>query len=223
MPLPVLDRRIRFDPRSRAYAASEVPGGLKPPRSYTWRVTETLDQRAEGACVGFGWTHARAAQPRRVARLSERDARALYARAQLVDEFPGQEPQMSGTSVLAAAKLLAADGDIDNYRWAFTMNELLSWVSRKGPAVLGVPWFEGMIDADPKTGRIAPTGEQVGGHCLIANGVSLSRGTVRLHNSWGPGWGRGGACEITFDDLYVVLRQNGEACLPVKALVHRQS
>jgi hypothetical protein len=49
-------RRIRFDPRSRAWPLREILPD-KPIRSYTWRCAACLDQGQEGSCVGHGVAH----------------------------------------------------------------------------------------------------------------------------------------------------------------------
>jgi hypothetical protein len=207
---PRLDRLIKFDPRSRAYPIRATIDARKP-RSYTWSCGVWLDQGQEGACTGFAVCHEAAARPC-VVSVSEDVARQVYYRARVLDEWPGENYE--GSSVLAAVKAGQERGWYDEYRWAFGLEDLKLALGYKGPAVLGVYWYEGMTNVDA-AGFIRPTGQLVGGHAILANGISLKQKCVRLHNSWGKGWGRSGDCFISFDDLGVLLSQDGEACIPV--------
>lgn len=76
--------------------------------------------------------------------------------------------------------------------------------------MLGVAWFEGMYKPG-KGGYIFPTGKQVGGHCILCKGVNIRNRTFRLHNSWGPKWGKQGDCFMTIDDMAFLLSKGGEA------------
>lgn len=208
-----LDRVVEFDEASKQWPIRTLLD-TEYPRSYTWRCLQCLDQGHEGACVGFGWTHEALAYPKSIPNLTNEHARAFYKRAQQLDNWPGEEPQYSGTSVLAGAKTALELGYIKEYRWAFGLNDLLVAVSRHGPAVLGVNWYEGMYDTDSK-GMLHVTGEQVGGHCILAVGVSIKYKTVTLHNSWGPEWGVNGKAKLSWDDMARLLAEDGEACIPV--------
>jgi hypothetical protein len=84
--------------------------------------------------------------------------------------------------------------------------------------ILGVDWFNNMVDPD-ENGIIRASGYVLGGHAILANGVNVKKKLVRLHNSWGPDWGLNGDCFISFDDLAKLLRRNGEACVPLSRAV----
>lgn len=204
------DRLVEFDPESRSYPIRT----LVPPkfRSYTWRTFINLDQGSEGACVGFAWTHDLAARPWPIRGLTDTYAGWVYRQAQKVDEWPGEDYE--GTSVLAGAKVLHRSGYMDEYRWAFGLDDLRLALGYKGPAVLGLNWYRGMYEPDEK-GFIHPTGSLLGGHAILAYSVSEPGEFVRLHNSWGPGWGEQGTCKVSFTDLDRLLREQGEACIPV--------
>lgn len=217
-----LDRLVQFDDRSRAFPIRELIGTPRP-RSYTWGVpgglSQVLDQGSEGACVGFAWAGERAARP--VAKpTTDADALAVYRHAQTLDEWPGED--YSGTSVLAGAKAAQARGWLRSYRWAFGLDDVLATLGTYGPVVLGIPWFDSMYDPTPRdarTGRVAATitvsGSVVGGHAILARGVNLRREEVVLRNSWGSGWGDRGDAAVSFADLDRLLRERGEACVPV--------
>lgn len=209
---PRLDRVVRFDGRSRNFPIRALIDQRKP-RSYTWSCGVWLNQGQEGACTGFAVTHEAAARPVTV-RVDEVMARSIYQRARQIDEWPGEDYE--GSSVLAAIKAGQEQGWYGEYRWAFGIDDLKLALSYKGPAVLGIPWYEGMFEPD-STGFIRPDGSVMGGHAILANGICLKApGYIRLHNSWGKGWGVNGECFITFADLDRLLHEQGEACIPVQ-------
>jgi hypothetical protein len=211
----VLDRIPEFDERSRSFPIRPLLATVTKPRSYTWNIPNPgfpLDQGREGACVGFAWTHELAARPV-VLSVSQHTARALYHEAQKVDEWPGEDYE--GTSVLAAAKVLTEQGRIREYRWAFGLEDLKLAVGYKGPAVIGVYWYQGMDDVDDE-GFIHATGMIRGGHAIMVNSVSLRRGAFGVLNSWGPGWGQNGRAWISFEDMDKLLHEDGEAAIPVR-------
>lgn len=210
-----LDRIIHFDERSRGFAVRPMVE-QKEPRSYTWRCRTYLDQGQEGACVGFGISHELAARPAEVVGVTNQFAREkIYWEAQKIDEweggaYPGAEPVYEGTSVLAGVKVAQQMGFFDAYYWAFGLNDVILGVGYGGPAVLGLPWLEGMFNVDSQ-GYIHATGAVAGGHCLLCRGVDVSENFFLLRNSWGKTWGVNGDCKISFDDFQKVLKDGGEA------------
>lgn len=218
---PRLGRMIAFDERSRDYPIRALYAP-KAPRSYTWRVNTFLDQGQEGSCVGHAWAHELCARP--VETIVDHDyAMTIYFHAQELDDWPGgayagASPRYDGTAVIAGAKAVSMAGHMTEYRWAFGLDDLVLALGYAGPAVLGVNWHEGMFRPDPD-GRIRPSGVVSGGHAILAHRVVSPRpgriGQIWLHNSWGPGWGLGGECWMTFDDMAQLLSEDGEACIPV--------
>lgn len=218
---PRLDRLPRWDVRNEAYGIRALvsPAQAVAPRSYTWRCATFLDQGAEGACVGFSWTHELAARPVVQPGLTDQYARDLYHAAQVIDpwpggSYPGADPVYEGTDVLSAAKILQTRGMFSEYRWALDINDLILAVGYKGPAVLGVNWYEGMFYPDAE-GYIHVSGQVAGGHAILCNGVNLPGRYFKLHNSWGQAWGVQGACRVSFADMERLLGEFGEACIPV--------
>lgn len=206
------DREIRFDDRSRDFPIRSTFKRLKDdePRSYTWACEPHLDQGPDGACVGFSFAHEIAARPR--VHPTDYDlATQIYRRAKQIDEWAGED--YDGTSVLAGAKVLEEMGYISGYRWAFSLEEALVGISRRGPAVIGCWWWEGMFETDD-SGFIRPTGQRVGGHAILATAVNVKQECVRLHQSWGDSWGDGGDCYMTFEDFERILLDQGECCFP---------
>lgn len=212
------------------------------PRSYTHTVGHWLDQGQEGRCVEYAICHELLAKPSLVGRsvvdkiLAEK---GIYWPAQKEDyweggSYPGASPFYEGTSVLAGMKVAKRLGFFDEYRWAFSIEDLVLALGYFGPVVLGINWYEGMHRPDAR-GFIHPTGRLAGGHALLAYGlkvhfkrttlfnwwnrtwadVDLDQSYVRLWNSWGPSWGQNGTCKISLRDLERLLHEQGEACIPV--------
>lgn len=207
-----LGRRPSFDERSRNFPIRALIRGASPLRSYTWSCPIYLDQGFEGACTGFAFTHEAAARPVKVPNVSNSIARGIYKRAQDLDEWPGDN--YSGTSILAAVKAAMERGWYTSYRWAFGIEDVCLALGYSGPVVLGINWYDSMGETD-RRGFLQVTGnDRPGGHAILATGVNVKQKFVRLHNSWGPGWGLNGDCFITFADLDRLLHEEGEACVP---------
>jgi hypothetical protein len=210
----VFDRLVKFDDRSRQFPIKQY-GVIKPRRSYTWKCGINLDQGNEGACTGFAVSHEAAARPVIVPDITNNIAREIYIRARQLDEWPGENYE--GSSVLGAIKAGQEHGWYGEYRWAFGESDLAMAVGYYGPCVLGINWYEGMGTPDSQ-GIIHATGDVMGGHAILCNGYSVKSGMYRLHNSWGREWGIEGECFIHKDDMARLLREQGEACIPIKRI-----
>lgn len=215
-----LDRIEQFDERSRSYSIADLKT-TKKLRSYTWRCNDWFDQGKEGACVGFSLGHELAARPAEVEGLDyDYLVEKIYWEAQKTDPweggaYPGADPKYHGTSVLAGVKTVQKLGWIEEYRWAFSIEDVLYGIGHNGPAVLGIPWYYDMYFPD-ENGFIKPTGQLVGGHAILARAVNIKKKYVTLRNSWGKDWGHEGDCYISFDDLESLLNQRGECCFLIK-------
>lgn len=213
------DRIPHLDPASRNFAigdhvieaATPVVVGDQQPISKQWACSIDLDQGQDGACVGFGWTHWQAADPCDKPGLTYDSAMALYHSAQAIDGNP--DPH-EGSTVLAGAQVVQQEGVITSYKWAFSKEEIVLALGHVGPVVLGVDWYEGMFDVEPN-GIIEPTGTIAGGHCILARAIDVDDMWVTLHNSWGPSWGKNGDAYITVDNLWRILVNDGESCIPI--------
>jgi hypothetical protein len=217
-----LDREVRFDERSRNYPISAILKTTKL-KNKIWKCEEHLDQGSEGACVGYAWTHELNAVPY-VIPVTNNTAKTVYYAAQQWDEWAGTNYE--GTSVIAGAKTISSLGFVSEYRWAFGIDDVVQTLSNHGPVVLGINWYSGMFNTDIN-GFIKPTGTLAGGHAILANGIQvrekdgwfwkmLPDPIIRLHNSWGTSWGVNGDAFIYASDLSKLLKQNGEACVPVE-------
>lgn len=209
-----LDRIPFHDPRSRAFGVADVlPSRSVKPR--VWDLRWRLNQGQQGACVLFGLTHNRVAspRPRRLAQNAqglEAFAFAAYRRAQQLDEWPGEEPAYSGTSLLAGAKALQETGALGEYRWALGSSEssyiddVLGALTHLGPVVFATSWLSGMMDTD-RFGVLRVQGAEDGGHGYCIRGwhadarrVPHLRGSgvtgpvLVGTNSWSRSWGYDG-------------------------------
>lgn len=208
-------------------AVKGTPLEQKPFRSYTWNVGCHLDQGQEGRCVEYGICHELASRPVCVEEGVINDIlsrKAIYWPAQERDKwpggsYPGGTPVYEGTSVLAGAQVAAELGFYDEYRWGLDVDDLARMVGYKGPAVIGVDWYEDMSRPD-QDGFIHATGKQTGGHCILVHGVKVSKHQTieyfKLWNSWGPDWGQNGTCKLSCSDMAKLIAAEGEVMLPVR-------
>lgn len=240
---PRLDRVYELDLRSLNHLIGPRLNTIAPavqrwPRSYTHRLTLWLDQGAEGACVGFGYGQDLASTPAVVGGVNNSYARLLYHLIQREDPWPGgsyvgAEPFYEGTSVLTGAKVLTGLGYYKSYDWGLNARDVAEGIAFSGgPAIMGLDWFEGMFNTDSE-GFIKPTGDVMGGHCILAVGVKIvwktwvniassrnwdnvdyERSYILLHNSWGPSWGIAGRAKLSLADLDLLMGRLGEACFP---------
>lgn len=234
----IVDRLPEFDERSRGFAAADALDPDAPLQSKHWRCHVYNDQGREGACVGFAWSHELSARPFKV----EKDAAfalQIYRRAQQLDPWPGED--YSGTSVLAGIKAVMeienSRGNplIKEYRWAFGTEDVLRVLGHLGPVVLGIEWQSSFYTPDAN-GQIWLNNNKVGGHAILAKGIKIVKNDpegpdtfdnvdrvkslVRLHNSWGTDYGRGGDCFMNVYDLnHLLMDKDGECCIPVKRSV----
>lgn len=243
------DARPSADPRNEDFPIRPLlgPVGATRQRRKLWRRGAVLDQGQEGACVGHGvvgegialpvpvhwgrgsvshaWTamYTDAAQPE-IPRDAQAAAFALYRAAQRVDEWPGEE--YDGTSVNAGLKVARSLGLVAGWRWAQSLEDFSDALMTLGPVVIAIPWFESMYEAPG--GEVSVSGDQVGWHCLVANGIDpgLRRDSVltdplvdgrrpmtRLLNSWGPGWGTNGQAWIPTTTLWGLVEQGDAAII----------
>ncbi len=212
---------------------------IRAPRSYTWALSQFLDQGPDGACVGMGFTHELTARPVPVTGTSYHTAMNLYWDIQRVDpwqggSYEGADPFYEGTSVLSGAKVLQDRGFYQSYNWGLTMREVANGVGYLGPCVLGLNWYQGMFNPDAG-GFLRPTGALAGGHCILAIGVKIvwkswynrfvsktwdnvdmDKSYLLLHNSWGPSWGLSGRAKLSLTDFDHLLNDEGDAVFPVR-------
>ncbi len=221
----VLDWKSNHDPRSLQFGIADLVTAVEPKVRH-WVPGATLDQGAEGACVGFGWTGDLLASPKPhkiTPDVGNKFAQASYKEMQKNDEWQGEN--YSGTSVLAGAKNMQSRKYIESYRWAFGIEQVRDALIAEGPVVIGIRWYESMYYTRP-SGLVEVSGRLVGGHCILLTGyhpAARIRGedwnaryeVYRWRNSWGKEYGNNGSAYIKAEDLASLLAGDGEACVPI--------
>lgn len=210
-----LGRIYKADPRDRNYRIVALGPLEKTYRSHSWTTGPILDQGPTSECVRYGSIQLLLTRPvQRSHALSL--TTPLYPWAQAHD---GISYPHDGTTVRAGMQWLRTEAKvIDSFHWAFTMDEVLSWLSTSGPLVLGTDWFTGMDDPTQENGFVlTPDGYYRGGHCFDATrldvrSTSVVKHRVQITNSWGPSWGDKGKAWLSMDALeYLLFGANGEA------------
>jgi len=64
-----------------------------------------------------------------------------------------------------------------------------------------------------KKGIITATGDKLGGHAYILDGINIKTGFIRIKNSWNKSWGKNGFAYISINDMAKLIAENGEICL----------
>ena len=218
------DRVVQFDERSRNYGIAEVLEAQKPRKRY-WGHNTVIDQGREGACVGFAWTNELICNPRPhpdvPQYVGDAFARKIYKRAQQLDPWPGENYE--GTSVLAGAKAIMETGYLTQYRWAFNIEQVRDAVIAEGPVILGINWYDSMYSTRP-SGLVEVGGKVVGGHAIALTGYNPRarlkgeggyKEVFRWKNSWGTSYGKNGTGYVKIEDLERLLKEDGEACIPM--------
>lgn len=221
-----LGRLREFDERSRQFAFSDVRPVVAL-KTTVWKTGTSLDQLAEGTCVGHGFAHECNATPVALAKqMVHEGAVAWFDAAAIIDPFPGVD-RAGGTSVLAGAKIGLRDGYYGSYRWCFSLGEVAAAIVAEGPVVVGTDWYSAMYDTDA-LGRIRVAGNLVGGHCYILygyikagdfnpiSGTRHNEDIYLMQNSWGPSYGLGGCAWLYASDFDVLRLARGEVLVPME-------
>jgi len=177
-----------------------------------------LDQGATGTCVGMCWTHflndAPVIQPNLA--LGEDYARQLYV------EASGDTTLQEGTYTRLVVDVLRKRGLISSYNWAQGTDDIVDHLLYRGPVGFACSWTYGhdyplkltWVDGTTRY-YLTKSGESRGGHAFVLDGVYLTPPVgppfVRMRNSWGKGWCRGGFASISIEELGKMFADWGDA------------
>ncbi|MCX5704433.1 MAG: C1 family peptidase [Candidatus Omnitrophica bacterium] len=211
--------RDKFDDRDylmRAYLPLK-----KLPKKIDWapKMSPVRDQGEEGVCVGFATATGMKEYQELLdyEKLVELSPRFVYAEAKKIDGVPGLE----GTTIRAAMQVLRNLGVCQEKFWPYkshqkdkpkegasgnakkfcvvtyarilNFNELRMSLATKGPVVLGIKVFKGMLKTKTGIVPMPKKGERsLGGHAICAVGYDDEKGLVKFKNSWSNKWGEKG-------------------------------
>jgi hypothetical protein len=213
---PILDRKVSLDEKSKGYKARKLIGDSVPLKKRVWRPGYNfLNQGKEGRCVVFGWGNELAATPHRYD-INDEWCNQHWPLVVSKDREMGND-YPDGASVLAGAKAMQMLGNVKSYYWGFGIDDVLQYLSRRGPVLLGINWYSSMYETN-NLGLVTVDGELVGGHCILASGVwpkhpLFQTDVVVLTNSWGQTYGINGRGYIPTVTLSRLLKEDGEACM----------
>jgi hypothetical protein len=140
----------------------------------------------------------------------------LYGLIREEDRRNGRVYDEGATSV-AALETARRLGWISEYRWGYTIDELLRVVAhpdktKRVGAFVGSGWYDSMFEAD-KEGiiRVNRRSAYVGGHFYFIGAYDAKRALLDIYQTWGKDrvsgmWKQ----RVALDELYPLLRDDGE-------------
>lgn len=202
------------DARDRQYPIRSMLPAEPDKRWRYWHDNRLWIEQVGPTCVGAASAHYLADGPITDTMLPAfPDYRTIYSEAQKRDEWSGEN--YDGTSARGAMKYLHEIGLIEQYRWAFTADEIVRALLSEGPVMLGCWWWSGMM-ATTRDGLIEATGVREGGHEVLLNGVNTDQGIVRGKNSWNRDWGDDGRFRCSLDTLATLIEDQGDAVVALE-------
>jgi len=217
--------RDKFDERDYLMRAYLPIVKLPKKIDYTPKMSPVRDQQNEGVCVGFAVAVGMKEYQEFLdyEKLVELSPRFVYAEAKEIDGVPGLE----GTTIRAAMRVVRnigvcqekfwpyqpyqndrpKDGAFSNakkfcimtYARILNLDELRMSLATKGPAVLGIQVFKGMLKTKTGIVPLPKKGERsLGGHAICAVGYDDDKELVKFKNSWSSKWGDKGYGYLSF-------------------------
>ncbi len=203
---------LKYDERNRKFPIRALLADTeRARRSYTWASGVWLDQRDTPRCVGFAVATEAAISTVRVPYVTDATGDEMYFLAQKNDDIPGEN--YDGSDTIGAMKAGVIKGWYKRYHWAFGEEDVALAIGYKGPVILGIPWFTGMMEPDSE-GNVKPTGILEGYHEIVAKGYNVTTKRYRWQNTWSKDWGAAGDCFVDQDDFAEILSQHGDAAIP---------
>lgn len=186
---------------------------------YTPKLSPVRDQGDEGTCVSFATACGMKEYQELLdyEKLIELSPRFVYSECKKIDGMPKEE----GTTIRAAMRVLedrgvcqenfwpysphqktkAREGAVSNakkfrimtYARILNLNEMRLSLATKGPCVIGVEVFEGMMRTTTGLVPMPKKNEDtLGGHAICIVGYDDSKKVVKFKNSWSCQWGQKG-------------------------------
>lgn len=209
-------RRDTKDARDRLMRAYLPVAKLPKKIDYTQKMTPVRDQGDEGTCVAFSSAAGMKEYQEQIdwKKYMELSPRFLYSLCKKIDGEPGSE----GTQIRFAMKVLKAYGVCEEKYWPYAphqsngpkpgasadakkfkelsyarilgLDELKLSIVSKGPCVIGIECFRGIMKT--RTDRVpmpAPGERTLGGHAICAVGYDDAAKLLKFKNSWSAAWG----------------------------------
>ena len=212
---------IRDKLDSRDYLMRAYLPLIKLPKKvdYTPKLSPVREQGDEGTCVGFATAcgmkeYQEFLDYKKLVVLSPR---FVYNECKKIDGMP----EIEGTTIRAAMKVINKKGVCQEKFWPYfphqktkakkgvlsnakkfrvltyarilDLYELRLNLSTKGPCVIGVEVFKGMLNT--KTGFVPlprKSDTALGGHAICAVGYDGTKKLIKFKNSWSNKWGQNG-------------------------------
>lgn len=194
---------------------------MRLPHKIDWsqKMSPVRDQGQEGVCVGFATASGMKEYQEFIdyGKLILLSPRFVYSEAKKIDGMPAVE----GTTIRAAMQALQDRGACQEKFWPYqahqrdkakkgavhdarrfrivtyarilNLRELCLSLATKGPSVIGIEVFKGMMQT--KTGLVPLPGKSepsLGGHAICAVGFDDKNKLLKFKNSWSEKWGRKG-------------------------------
>ena len=209
----------KFDDRDYLMRAYLPVIKLPKKIDYTPKLSPVRDQGDEGTCVSFACATGMKEYQELLdyEKLVELSPRFVYSESKKLDGMPGEE----GTTIRAAMQALESKGVCQEKFWPYSphqktkaqegaisnakkfcimtyarilnLNELRLSLATKGPCVIGVEVFEGMMKT--KTGLVPMPKKNetvLGGHAICTAGYDDKKKVIKFKNSWSAQWGQNG-------------------------------
>jgi len=216
----------KFDGRDYLMRAYLPVAKLPKKVDYTQKMSPVRDQGDEGVCVGFAVASGMKEYQEFLdyQKLVLLSPRFVYSEAKKIDGMPGLE----GTTIRASMQVLKKIGICQEKFWPYQphqkdkpkvgakvnaqkfliityarildLNELRLSLFSKGPCVLGVEVFEGMLKTKTGVVPIPKKNEtSLGGHAIAACSYDDKKKIIKFKNSWSTKWGDKGFGYLSYE------------------------
>ena len=235
-----MDNDIKFgrkEPKDRNYEQKYSFRNMSPMSARTVERVLTVplglrtyyNQGNMGACVGFSASWMMSIY--NCVPQQKYDAVWLYKQAQTNDRDDYTDPNLdTGTYVWAAFWVLQHLGHkkktesvsdlndgVSSYYWGSKADDARTAIALGRPVVLGIPWYESMMNPSSIKGEYwignqTNVGNMLGGHAICCIGASDKKQAVKLINTWGLGYPQ---VWLPYKMLDRLMSEGGEMCIAI--------